>query len=164
MEKRTSEWVKGVQQPDGGWFFYGLPAGGDVEDFEDREVDGVPERRAVYRDQNAREIMEEEAELALETGAPDQDRAEAQARHEQALADAYQRLDDERELQRLEERRQYRQFVAGQVYPALVAKALADDSKQPADDFADNAVFLADRLIAALDRAEALDGASDTEQ
>lgn len=109
-------------------------------------------------DKNAREIMADEAEAALEAGIPDRD---AQRRYDAAVAQARQREAGERELARLEDRRQYRQFVAGQMFPTLVAKA---DAHADVRKTADNAVFLADELIAALDRAEALDGAAETEQ
>lgn len=112
---------------------------------------------------NAREIMEEEADAAVEEPQHNDGmtQEERQARYDEAVAQMHRREADERELQRLEERRQYRQFVAGQLYPTLWADA-PDGSR--AKDIADNAVALAGELIAALDRAEALDGASDTEQ
>lgn len=107
----------------------------------------------------AREIMDDEAQAVEEYIEPTQE--EKQAAFDRAFAQMEQRREDERELARLEDRRQYRQFVAGQVYPVLIAKVAADT---PVGDLADNAVFLANELIAALDRAETLDGASDTEQ
>lgn len=110
---------------------------------------------------NAREIMDDEAQTAGDELAADASLEERQARFDAAMDQVRQREEDERELARLEERRQYRQFVAGQVYPALIAKSII--SPLP-ENLADRAVELANQLIAALDRAEALDGAADTAQ
>lgn len=109
----------------------------------------------------AREIMDDEAQAAEEYAEPTQE--EKQAAFDRAFAQMEQRQEDERELARLETRREYRQFVAGQVYPVLVSSAILLDAEHVALT-ADRAVRYANELIAALDRAETLDGASDTEQ
>ena len=83
---------------------------------------------------------------------PDDGQAERQWRYEEALAQQKALEAEQDAADAARDRKAYRQFVAGQVLPTLVAKA---DVYTPVNEIADNAVFLADSLIAALDRADA---------